>query len=104
MIMEPTLTINKYGTQRWWLNGNLHREDGPAIIRPDGSEWWYLNGKLHREDGPTIIHPDGTEYWWANGKHITQKVNDWANERNIDLNNISDMDKMVLKTEIKMWK
>jgi len=28
----------------WYKDGELHREDGPAIIS-DGSEEWYLNGK-----------------------------------------------------------
>jgi hypothetical protein len=92
------------GTQEWWLNGKLHREDGPAVIRPNGIQVWYINDNLHREDGPAYIHPNGTKEWYLNGKNITNEVNTWAKERNIDLNNMSDMDKMVLKTEIKMWK
>jgi hypothetical protein len=71
---------------------------------PDGTQAWFLNGKRHGEDGPAIIYSDGTQTWWLNGKHITKEVNNWANERNIDLNNMSDMDKMILKIEIKMWK
>jgi hypothetical protein len=125
--MEPTLKTYSDGTQAWWLNDKLHREDGPAIIRPDGNKsWflngkrhmedgpayidsngtqeWYLNGNLHREDGPAIIWPDGRQEWYLNGKEITKEVTNWANERNIDLNNMSDEDKMILKIEIKMWK
>jgi hypothetical protein len=92
------------GTQTWWLNDKRHREDGPAIIHPNGSQEWWLNGKRHREDGPAIIYPDGTQSWYLNDEEITKEVNHWANERNIDLNNMSDMDMMVLKIEIKMWK
>lgn len=33
----------------------LHRENGPAVEYEDGSEEWYLEGKLHRVDGPAII-------------------------------------------------
>jgi hypothetical protein len=102
--MEPKLKTYPSGRQEWLLNGKYHREDGPAIIFPDGHQHWCLNDKLHREDGPAVIWPDGSEYWYANNKHITQEVNNWANERDIDLNNMSDMDKMILKTEIKMWK
>jgi hypothetical protein len=29
----------------WYLNGKLHREDGPAIEWSGGNSWWYLNGK-----------------------------------------------------------
>ena len=24
----------------------------------------YLNGKLHREDGPAVIYANGTKEWW----------------------------------------
>jgi hypothetical protein len=40
------------GEKHWYLNGKLHREDGPAAVRPDGEKQWYLNGRLHREEGP----------------------------------------------------
>ena len=33
------------GDKEWYLMGNLHREDGPAIEYPDGSKSWYLMGK-----------------------------------------------------------
>jgi hypothetical protein len=88
------------GSQRWYKDGNLHREDGPAIIYPDGTKRWYKDGKRHREDGPAIIYSDGTQRWYKNGKDIDI----WANDRNIDLNNLSDDDKIILKIEIKMWK
>lgn len=35
-----------YGTKRWYLNGEFHREDGPAIIYPDGDYRWYIHGQL----------------------------------------------------------
>lgn len=28
----------------YYLNGELHREDGPAIEYPNGVRSWYLNG------------------------------------------------------------
>ena len=37
--------INSNGTQRWYKDGELHREDGPSIIYTDGSKLWYINGK-----------------------------------------------------------
>ena len=53
------------GTIRWYKNGRLHREDGPAIEYHDGGcgSEWFLNGKRHREDGPAIIWPSG-QYWY----------------------------------------
>jgi hypothetical protein len=46
--------------------GQLHREDGPAIIRDDGYKSWWINGKLHRTDGPAIEWPNGTKCWYQN--------------------------------------
>ena len=43
--MEPTLTIDSFGTKEWYLNGQLHRENGPAVEYPDSSTEWWLNGK-----------------------------------------------------------
>jgi hypothetical protein len=40
--------------QFWFLNGQLHREDGPAITYLDGTKEWFFNGKRHRKDGPAI--------------------------------------------------
>jgi hypothetical protein len=64
---EPKLIVKKNGTKLWWLNGELHREDGPAIERMDGSKEWYLNGSLHRIGGPAIKASNGGKEWWVNG-------------------------------------
>jgi hypothetical protein len=62
-------TIDENGVQRWFnKEGQLHREDSPAIIQPDGAEYWYLNGEYHREDGPAYIHKNGFQAWYLNGK------------------------------------
>jgi hypothetical protein len=67
---EPKLKILPDGTRKWWLNGELHRQDGPAVEWSDGSREWYLNGELHRQDGPAIELPNGTCAWWLNGKRF----------------------------------
>jgi hypothetical protein len=56
------------GSQYYYLNGKLHRVDGPAIIHPNGFQYYYLNGKRHRVNGPAVIWPDGTEEYYLNGK------------------------------------
>ena len=39
-------SISGSGTQRWYLNGVLHREnDLPAYIGEDGHKEWYFDGK-----------------------------------------------------------
>jgi len=68
---QPTCEINSLGTKRWILNGQLHREDGPAIEWSGGSKFWYFYGQLHRLDGPAVIrNDDSTESWWYHGCKI----------------------------------
>jgi hypothetical protein len=68
-MSQPKMKVGPTGEKRWTLNGNLHREDGPAIEWPDGEKQWYLNGKLHREDGPALEEPDGRKDWYLNGQY-----------------------------------
>ena len=35
-----------------------------------GKEVWYKDDKFHRENGPAIINPDGSEYWYKDGKQV----------------------------------
>ena len=60
------------GTKWWWLNGKRHRKDGPAYEDANGTKCWYINGKLHREDGPAHEDANGTKYWYLNGKGLTE--------------------------------
>jgi len=61
------------GSKEWWINGQLHREDGTAYEGFDGHKVWYLNGKLHREDGPAIEYASGYKVWYLNGQELTEK-------------------------------
>ncbi len=49
-------------------NGKVHRDDGPAMIAPNGYQSWYKNDIHHRDNGPAAILPNGTQYWYKNGK------------------------------------
>jgi hypothetical protein len=49
-------------------NGDLHREDGPAVEYSDGGKQWCINGKLHREDGPAVEWENGARWWYFHGK------------------------------------
>ena len=67
-MSKPECKIDKYGTKRWYLNGKLHREDGPAIEWITGTKYWCLNGKYHREDGPAVEYESGSKFWYLNDK------------------------------------
>jgi len=64
---------NVDGGKAWYLNGLLHRGDGPAVERTDGDKEWYLNGERYREDGPAVEWADGTKKWYSNGKELTEE-------------------------------
>jgi hypothetical protein len=68
-MIEYTVKVNTNGNKYWYLNGERHREDGPAIECADGGKSWWLNGKLHREDGPAIEHANGNKAWYLNDEH-----------------------------------
>ncbi|CAB4122722.1 hypothetical protein UFOVP29_59 [uncultured Caudovirales phage] len=76
-MMEPTLRVDADGSQEWWVNGELHRLDGPAYISADGDQEWWVNNQLHRLDGPAVICADGSQEWYVNHQNITSQVNSW---------------------------
>ena len=41
-------------------------------VDEDKTKHWYLNGNLHREDGPAVEYADGTSRWWLNDRELTQ--------------------------------
>ena len=71
-MIEYTVKVYANGDKFWYLNGQLHREDGPACEYAGGSKYWYLNGQRHREDGPACEYADGSKQWYLNGKKLTE--------------------------------
>jgi len=75
---------NTYTTEKWLLNGILHRgtfpseQVGPALIHHSDDmvfmEWNWM-GKLHNEHGPAIMYIDCFENqnqeWYIHGKEET---------------------------------
>ena len=120
MENKPICEIDKYGNKYWFLNDLYHREDGPAIEYSDGTKKWFINGKQHRLDGPAIELISGTKYWYLNNRlhgldgpawihnngqsdwfindyYVTKEIYSWATENNIDLDNLTDIDKALIK-------
>jgi len=65
--------INSTGTKKWYYHGKLYRDDGPAIIFSNGMKEWMYHGELHRDDGPAIIYSDGDKEWFLYGKKISKE-------------------------------
>jgi len=65
-LIRNGLVVGNDKIQRWFANGVLHREDGPAVEYADGTKFWYRDGKYHREDGPAIVWPS----WYVHGERL----------------------------------
>jgi hypothetical protein len=76
--MRPVMTVDTIGDKYWRLNGQIHREDGPAVIWDNGTEEWAIKGKNHRIDGPAIEWANGTISWYLNGKELS--FDEWLDE------------------------
>jgi hypothetical protein len=63
----------------YFLNGKLHREDGPAKEYSNGTKIWYINGIFHREDGPACEYENGNKQWWYKDKNYGIN-NDFTNK------------------------
>ena len=62
-VVETDGTVCYYNHE-----GELHREDGPAVEDANGDRWWYLNGQRHRDGGPAVECADGVRAWWHHGE------------------------------------
>ena len=56
VTLDPNQRVEADGTQKWYLNGQLHRDgDQPAVIDADGTkEWWRNNEQIRSFDHLTI--------------------------------------------------
>lgn len=85
------VVIDFYGVKRYYNDrGDIHREDGPAIIYPTGKKYWKKNGlspkgnngpHTRNSNGITITRNVGAYYDWPNGRKVTyvEGVITWPN-------------------------
>ena len=67
--LKYRIEVDRAGTRKYFnAAGQLHRDEGPAVIMTDGTKEWYHNGLRHRENGPASVMPNGRKEWWQNGK------------------------------------
>lgn len=63
---ETPTYFMKNGTNIWYKNDIIHRTDGPAKEYADGGIEYWVEGQLEREDGPAI--DTKTNKSWAGGE------------------------------------
>jgi hypothetical protein len=70
----------------------VEQSDG-SWLHNDGDVYWHnADGQIHREDGPAIIHDDGEVEWYLNDEEYT--LEDW-----LKLSTIPDEAKMMLRLQ-----
>lgn len=65
----PAIVNKQANTETWYLDGVIHRDGGPAIIKPIGS-FWLQNGIYHRSDGPAIELANGQKDYYLDGVKV----------------------------------
>lgn len=103
--MKNGLEIDRYGNKFWYINGLLHRDDGPAIDCYSGTKEWYQNGLLHRLDGPAGEYASGTKFWYQNGlihrldgpavEYACGSKFWWINDKKIDCSTQEEFEKLL---------
>lgn len=63
------VTINESETITYYVNGTIHRDNGPARLFKDGRIIYFQNGFIHREDGPAEVYLDGSYAYSKNGNY-----------------------------------
>ena len=82
------------GDKYWYINGKFHREDGPAIEWANDQKEWYINGKCHREDGPAIECASGDKLWYINNNHLSEsRYAKWQKFKRLLNNAITDIER-----------
>jgi len=72
--MRNGLIIDAYGTKRYYLNGQFHREGNlPACEYLGGDKSYYIKGILHRKDSPAVENSSGTKFYLINGKEFSEE-------------------------------
>src|ERR1017187_7779284 len=68
LISELSFIEYKSGTKKYYKDGKLHKEDGPAVEFSNGSKKWYRDGLLHNDHGPAVEWVGIGKEWWINGE------------------------------------
>ncbi len=91
------IVLDTDGTKSWYMNGNLHREDGPAVEWGDGDKWWYIDGLYRGNNKCIFTFYQPSDYL---GKDKTNVIDVYVNflRKKID----KDFDPKLIHTQVGM--
>lgn len=85
------------GCRSWFINGNRHRDIGPAEEFFNGDKIWWANGLLHRIDGPAIKYSNGIDCWYIEDKRYSKKRFDKL------IKEVRNMNPVIRLTDPRWW-
>lgn len=90
------------GTRAWYLNGILHRIDGPALLfRTVGV--YGSRTDFHIEDGPAITPFDDRHEWYVEGVEYTKEEFDrWLENKTLNDNLHSTLEPKPTEKRLKI--
>lgn len=84
------------GEQRYITNDGYHNEAGPAEISIDGDVGYYIDGMMHRYEGPAMCFHD-VSYYFIRGTHVKkEQYLPWLEEMGMDIDNLTPEDKLLI--------
>lgn len=75
----------------------------PAVELFNGTKYWYVHGEPHRENGPAVMFSDGKIGWWLYGIEYNEAdFNNYLEKKNLNqaLQNSLVEKSMVIKVKI----
>jgi len=73
-------------------------------VLDNGTKYWCLNGQRHREDGPAVEHVNGDKYWYLGGVEYTEEqFNEQMNTVSVELT-IAEIEKLLGLKNLKITK
>lgn len=75
--MEPTIyevRVYPNGLKKYRVNGELHRDSGPAIEDAGGKGFYFCRGTFCG-DGPAVEEKKEKPPWYTRGQYIDSKGN-----------------------------
>jgi hypothetical protein len=75
-----------------WYHHAVEQHDGSYRTKFGDIRWYNEAGERHRDDGPAVVFPDGDVAWCLNGRQY--RFNEWLIEMNK-----TDEEKMLLRLQ-----
>ena len=90
---------NKYDIylEKYGLGKHKCDETSYVVISKIGATFINETGSAHRLDGPAFTLYTGSEYWYIRGVLIDDQIREWAYQQNVNLDNLTEDDKLLIK-------